>query len=227
MKIKKVYLGTKQIYPEKEPWEPGTNTYAYYPLTTDAKDASGNNRNISTSWASSYGSDGAVLPNSNHSWLLIPFNINYSGTWTISFYVKWQALSGHTDSRIVDLYYTNNRIDCRIIDTNYWTNARKYQVCKNNSSLYTDSTVYTDNTWMYICFTINNWTVKSYRNWTQNASATVSWTTTYFRFWQEYNKGSDRHLYWNIKEIIVENRVRADQEVVDYYNQTKSLYGIN
>jgi len=220
MKIKKVYLGQRQIYPE-------VTHYAYYPLTTDAKDYGWMSRDIVTSWASSYGSDGAVLPDSNHAGLLMPFNIDYSKKWTISFYVRWIInWSSHTsdDARIVDLYYTNNRVDCRIMNKNARDNVRKYRVMKNNSGIYTDSTTYTDNTWMYICLTINNWTVKVYRNWTQNASTTASWTTTYFRFWQEYNAGADRHLYGNIKEIIIEDTVWTAQQITDYFNSTKWDY---
>lgn len=223
MKIKKVYLGQRQIYPDDEWWQPGENTYAYYPLTANANDMSGNNRNIAISWASSYGSDGAVFISTNHNWLLIPFNITRWGTWTISVYVKLTPLSNANDSKIMDLYTSSNRISCQVNNMSNVENAGKYVYRKNNLTNYW-TYAYTGWTWIHVCLTINNWTVKNYVNWTLQWTVSCSGTTTYFRFWNEYNHAADRHLYWNIKEIIIENRTRTDQEVTDYFNQTKENY---
>jgi hypothetical protein len=216
-KVKNIYLGWRY--------------YAWYPLTEDANDISWNNH-ITTSWATSYGSDGAVFPDSNHNWLLIPFNIDYSQNWTISFYTKINTLnktSSHSDSRILDLYATNNRIDCRVEDFMETSShfPWKYCVMKNNnysSPIYNSD--YTSGTWMYICLTINNWTVKAYKNWILSWTTTVTWTTNYFRFWNEYNLAENRHIYWNIKDIIIDNKDRSDEEIENYFDSTRSDYWI-
>ena len=206
-----IYVYTDEFIPEY---------YAHYPLITNANDTSGNDRNITTSWATSYGSDGAVFPNSNHDGLLIPFNIDFSQKWTICTYTKITWYNNVQDSRLIDIYNSSNRIDCRVD-----TASRKYLILKNNSSeLYRSS--YTLWEWLCICITVDNWSVKTYTNWTLNATTTFTGITTYFRFWQEYNKWADRHLYGNIKEIIIEDKARTAQEVSDYFNGTKSNYGI-
>lgn len=83
MKIKKVYLGTKQIYPDW--WNPGEDTYAYYPLIANANDTSGNNRNLTADSSITYSTqNGAFLPNSRHTGMLEPFNISTTSQRTFS-----------------------------------------------------------------------------------------------------------------------------------------------
>jgi hypothetical protein len=46
--VSAVYVWDTQIYPAG--WKPWANTLAYYPLETDTKDYSWNNRNLTNSW---------------------------------------------------------------------------------------------------------------------------------------------------------------------------------
>ena len=80
--------------------------------------------------------------------------------------------------------------------------------------------------WKYVTITFNGSnTVKIYINWVldwTNSSANVP-SGTGFAIGANYNHNGNR---WKggVSELIVENKVRTDQEISDYYNLTKSTY---
>jgi len=203
-------------------WQPWANTLAYYPLTQDANDYSWNNYNITTSWASSYTTDGALLPNSNHAGLLVPFSIDTSNNYTFSFWCNPLYHPSIDDMRGIDCTEsTSNRLislwDDMYIIKHWWGSS-------NSTKFWTDWS-YTTNTRYYVTYTIDNWTVKTYLNWVQLWTKTwVSWHTCALRFWQEWNMWADRHWYWYMKDIIIENKVWTADEILNYFNVYKSLY---
>ena len=79
---------------------------------------------------------------------------------------------------------------------------------------------------MYITVTFN-WsnTIKLYMNWVldgTNSSGTVpSWSIIWV--WG-YTANNTNVRKWWISEVIVENKVRTDQEIANYYNRKKSNY---
>lgn len=206
-------------------WQPWANTIAYYPLTQDANDYSWNNYNITTSWASSYTTDGALLPDSFHAGLLVPFNIDTSNNYTLSCRCKpltdkclnddmrWIDLTQSTSNRLITLWQVWQV-------TQWWGSSA-------GSDFWTTSS-FSIWTRYYITCTINSWTINIYFNWWNTWTKTwVSWHTCALRFWQEWNMWANRRWYWYMKDIIIEDKVRTSQEISDYYNQTKWDYWIS
>ena len=204
-----------------EVWTPGANTVAYYPLTANANDESWNWRNITTSWASSYSSNWALLPNSNHAWLLIPFSIDTSNDYTFSLWQQPLYMPSHDDMRWIDLTESSTN---RLISLwrTWW---EVWHWWGSNFEQFWDTFNYSINTRYYMTYTIKSWVINVYKNWELIwTKSWVSWHTCALRFWQEWNMWADRHWYWYMKDIIIENKARTAQEIAEYYNQTKSNY---
>lgn len=219
-------LTLKNFY--KQWWQPWANTIAYYPLTQDANDYSWNNYNITTSWASSYTPDGALLPDSFHAWLLIPFNIYTSNTYTFSIWQKPLHIPPREDMRWIDCSENGNYRLISLWYSLYYNTKLEHRRWGNSSSVFWTYINYSVDTRYYCTYTIDNGTIKTYVNWNNLWTKTwVSWHTCALRFWQEWNMWADRHWYWYMKDIIIENKVRTVQEISNYYNQTKSLYWIS
>lgn len=210
------------IYMWREWRAPWANTIAYYPLTQDANDYSWNNNNIVTSWASSYSANGALLPNSNHAGLLVPFNIVTSNNYTFSFWCNPLHYQSISDMRWIDMAENTTN---RLISV-WWTDATIFHWRWSTvSSVFWTSISYSINTRCYCTYTINNGTVNTYINWVNLWTKTwISGHTCALRFWQEWNMWADRHRYWYMKDIIIEDKARTAQEISDYYNITKWNY---
>ena len=204
-------------------WTPWANTYAYYPLTSDANDIV-NNRNMTAYSGITYSSDWALLPNSNAStWLLEPFNVTSSGTWTFSF--RWKALGASP------WWYDGRLIDC-FLD---WSN-RIFSMWSSNSQIISvagTSVTVTENVdvWYHHVVTISNWAVNVYLDGNQTPiltkNVTTGLTSTFFRRWQEYNNNFPRQFYGNLKDVIIESVAWSAQDVSDYYDIMKWEYGKN
>jgi hypothetical protein len=92
-----------------------------------------------------------------------------------------------------------------------------------NGSLYYGTAMPT-NTWTNAIFTNDSWTQKLYINWQEvwTSSQTLD-TQNSLNIWWRY---ASYYFDWKISEFIIENQARTAQEVADYYNQTKSNYGL-
>jgi len=221
-KVKNIYLGDPWWSPWWRPWE---NTYAYYPLTANANDTSGNNRNLIADSSITYSTqNGAFLPNSRHTGMFEPFNISTTSQRTFS---RWQNtlwLAWQEDAKGIDLapwsWWT-----ARIVTSRYWANGMQ-TMNYNSSSPAIVSISTTVNTWHYYTITIWEYRqIKLYADWVLKNTGTVnSFTSWFFRWGQEHNGAYPRQLYGYLKDIIIESKARTDQEVKDYYNQTKSNY---
>jgi hypothetical protein len=86
-----------------------------------------------------------------------------------------------------------------------------------------------NNQWVYAVVTYDGSSMKIYKNWVLNTSASpsydISWDTNPLKIWAYWN--SSYCFYGYMSEIIIENKIWSAQEVANYYNQTKSLYGIS
>jgi len=219
-----IYVYTDEFI--REPWE---NTYAYYPLTANANDTSGNNRNLTADSSITYSTqNGAFLPNSRHTGMLEPFNISTTSQRTFSRWENMLWLAWQTDAKWIDICSPGSWY--RITQ---YTNTTKFAYTYNNSAWWSASAPYIDfdrqlNQWNYYTITIGeNRQIKMYFNGVVKISWTVnSFTSQYFRWWQERDNSNARQLYWYLKDIIIESKARTDQEVSDYFNGTKSNYGI-
>ena len=204
-------------------WQPWANTIAYYPLTSTAtvNDMSGNNRNLTNKWLTFWTYD-----------------------WVDCAYASWSSYAYITSNPITWNSLFTASIWCKMSNTswwknsiafwNYWNNV-SFSIWVNGTSLYTGwwnndrDTGYTmsTNTRTHTVVTHDNWTIKVYVNGTLQYTSTVSfslsstktvigaWLLNYWDKWSGY-----------LSDAIEETVVWTAQEVSDYYNQTKSNYGL-
>jgi hypothetical protein len=214
-------------YPVEEKWKPWANTVAYYPLTANANDYSGNWYNATNNGGTFstanwwyFGTDTARIT--------LP-SMTIWQTFTISCWVKfpdWQP----TWNKSFELYY----------DRIY-----SYR-----------NIIFQCSAWWFDCYTGNNWTshnVKSvsasFWTWWNNIILSKSWTTySIYKNWvlvetftSPYNVSIPwwnntieiPHLSYNteeysaygyLKDYIIENVAWSSQDVSDYYNLVKSKY---
>ena len=204
----------KQFYP-KLPFTPTSDTIAYYPLKTDLKDYSWNNRDLSmASWSFTF-SDWVCLVNTSA--LTNEISIPYNRTaYTVSGWCMWNAASGWGFKILLEIYdRVNYRPRFFITPYNQVSGICSY-----------------DNTWIsyvaskrfHIVCVIENNVSKFYCDWTYvwSQSTTSSATTAYARI----NSSGQYAASWWISELIIENKVRSADEITAYYNATKSKYGL-
>lgn len=214
-------------------WQPWANTIAYYSLTSSSttNDESGNGYNLTNSWAT-FGTYGGVdcvyLDNTDSKKLYatIPW-LSGNPTFTVNVYVNrqwttnsdwWQLFVVWSVGSNLKCYWNAIRTDWKYLTrTRWWGEARS--TVTNTLGVWELITVVKDG---------SNTTV--YRN----ASEIASWTITTNISATDFTIGSFnsrstyyQSFYWYLSEFIVEDKVRTAQEIADYYNQTKSLYGIN
>lgn len=222
--LKNAYIGEYQ-----EGWQPWVNTLCYYPFDTDYSDQSWNGYNLTNRWATTiwtkWGVDCAVFIKDNNSWLYttsIPFNtistsmtfnfwmyVDQFNTWENNVFWMWTASAGSC----IILWYLQ--------PINIW--HRWY----NDIATSTNSTL---STWQNIVVTQDSSWTKIYLDWNQIGSssyyATLSgneFNVWYFNWSSALNR---KYIGW-MSNLILESKTWTAQEVVDYYNQTKSLYGIS
>lgn len=61
---------------------------------------------------------------------------------------------------------------------------------------------------------------------TMTGKSNSAFTPTYMNIGNEYNNAYPRGFPGGISELIVENKERTAQDIADYFNATKSLYGL-
>lgn len=219
------------IYTEYH-WEPWENTIAYFPLTstTTVNDMSGNNHNLTnqnvTFWTYQW----------VNCWY---FNARWSSTWycwlvNSSFYPRvssslpltvnvWFYASWNTT-------YNNPRIAEPIMwAKDYWNKIIAWWY--NNGNI--NWAPFNIWEWTNVCFILtdsNHYTV--YKNWVQQYAdvytASLVSSSRYFTMWTRSDNWTqywDKWDWW-ISNFILENKARTAQEVLEYYNLTKSTYGL-
>lgn len=83
-----------------------------------------------------------------------------------------------------------------------------------------------DTVWHNITFTIDWNKTIYYLDWVNKYNYTNAYSSTYNQILIWRRNLQNEWFSWYMSEFIVENKTRTSQEVSDYYNQTKSLYGI-
>lgn len=221
-------LTEKQIRPVW--WQPWANTIAYYPLTADTNDHSWNNRNLTNSW---------VTFVNNIYWATVPvwyFNwssrayrnwVEQLNTWyTISLWGKSTSTVNNT-SFIFDMRNDNQYWQWMVLITENWYFKARQQKSYNSEEEYARIR---DNNWNHwvLTWTGSVWTV--YFNWVQVKQASIAnsinTSNSTISLWSRYS-GNTNNLTGYISEFIVEDKTWTAQEISDYFNQTKSLYGIS
>lgn len=218
MKIKKVYLGRRQIYPDW--WSPGTNTIAYYKFDWDLNDSSGNNRNLTirswtfTYWTTSWWASYTILNRSQWTnYIDLPFSYT---AYTVNVWIKWYTTYSNTWGICVEYRWGEwPRIQ-------WWKSWYTLQIEWTTNPYRT-----TDTDWHLVSYVYNNNVKTLYIDWVYYESKTISWSKTSVRFllnnaWD--TNSSSYAWYAYVSDIINESKARTAEEISDYYNKTKGNY---
>jgi hypothetical protein len=223
--LKNAYIGEYQ-----EKWQPWANTIAYYPLDTDFNDYSWNNRNLTASNATLTTLDWIKCTYLN-SWYLRFTNSSTLISWQIRTFSIWIYKNTSYNGWLWWLnYYSNSYGD-------YWAWWLMINYAQGIVQFWDgikNTTIWNLSTWWNNVIVAQNWaTVKVYINWTlswtvSDASTSWSWVNmNNITIWTKPSYApSDAKLTGYVWETIVENKTRADQEAIDYYNQIKWNYGL-
>ena len=198
------------IYMMRDDWrQPTGSTIAYYKMSSDLKDYSGNGRDLT--WTATFSDNKATNTSSLSGSTLLSWNsvftVSLWTTWTWSWFIydqdnwwpTWACWS--TGSSQYSLYNWNFII-------NWWKR------CGELSAMWTASD--------FVLLTcVYNWsTVTAYKNWVQfwtvtNASGNLNTSNRWFTIEP-----------WTWGEIIVDWAAWTAQDVLDYYNDTKANYSV-
>lgn len=216
----------KQIRPAW--WKPWANTLLYFPLENDAIDVV-NSVSLTSSWTTNYTTVGWVKSAefTKLNWLYNN-NVAVLPQWDVAKTISmWTYIKGKNIGRYwFVMFWTNSSW------ATFWISWKENtdNICLSRwwsiSSEYTPS----QNTWInLVCTydTTNKWRLYSNGNQTPvitwNTTAPTQWTSIYV--WASiWNTETRQTMYWNLSNVIIENKVRTAQEVEDYYNQTKWNY---
>ena len=218
-KVKRILVGTNQVRPYR--YNPWSNTVAYYPLTssTTVNDLSWNSRTLTNSWSVTFWTykwvDCAYFSWSNY--LYNSSVYSNQNAITVSWWMYFIANSQYSDN----VFRWGN---------NLWpwvdrTNNNNFR-CSPWLSAYI--AISSDTTWRHYAFTYSwwsTWTLKFYVNWVliwTYSSATPP-SSSWIAISRSYNNNEGYFKWWQ-SNIIVENKVRTDTEVLNYYNKSKSNY---
>lgn len=221
--LKNAYIGEYRV--------PGENTVAYYPLTSTStvNDMSGNNRNLTnnnvTFWTNAgvscayFNGSGSLTTTSlttatmttNHT---ISFWFNrISGEWGLTTNVPISWWNGYS------MYINSN-----------W--SPHVEVMSSGGTTFNSNYPTNTGTWHLVTYTHNSSNqVVLYVDWEQKTSWTKwfgtgnAWRLCIWAIWF-YNENPKLFYNWYISNFIVENKTRTDQEILDYYNLTKSNYWV-
>ena len=213
-------------------WKPWVNTVAYFPLNTDLLDHWPNQYSMTNYWSVTINTEQVVgkwVAYFNWSSMLISSSSNWLPTWTnpktLSCWVKnwWSVTSG---------------IYCWFGYVMTSHNNQSFLIWQNSWKIHFSTWWWwydflsnvTPTIWQrYNLIVSYNWsTYTLYINWTANISGSLSANTssTYICIWAN---SDTRSWYWlpekaYISEVIIENVAWSSQDIVDYYNKTKSKY---
>ena len=224
-KVNKRYVGSNFIRPV---WKPNANTLLYRPLTANSNDYSWNSNNGTWYNVTSYSSDWAYfVGNNQQARIEFPHSLNPWTSFTINFWFK------KTDTRspsflFANWWYSYKRM---LFGAESWKIGLQIGNWSTSDENWTNITTYNTSEWTNITM-VRNWaSVTIYKNWI------LAWTHTFSynpSRWSNIDGFSIMKCSWNsawtnwpiwyFKDYIIETKLRTAQEVLDYYNQTKSSY---
>ena len=223
MKIKKIYLGQRQIRPDVQ-WQPWPNTVAYYKFESNLNDSSGNNRNLSwgtfTYWTLQTGARYIQTSSGQYTnnYTSMPFNTN---SYTIN--IRACADATTTSWTLVDLH-TNKSNFPRFATAS----TNKFTFTTNPTNITT-----TINAWHnYVCV-CKNGTAYCYIDGVQQTTKGLNSHNANLNYFRLNTVGyADASLSnftrkGKMSELILESKDRTNDEIIQYYNHTKANYWIN
>ena len=206
-------------------WQPWENTLLYLPFSTDLNDHSGNSHNPSTySSASITTLNGVKCCYFNDGAMQIPQFTTFNHSFTISL---WYNITNVYGAQIANQWQAGSS---KLMSL--WLQAQRGRIGLGfYGNDYETTTVPATNTWVHIVATFNRdnnyWVI--YYNWNSIGSHTYS--TPNVQSWIFYiwpNAEAPSNTTWRMRgyvsNYIVEDKARTEQEITDYYNQTKWNY---
>jgi len=217
-------LTLKNFY--KTWWTPWANTIAYYPLdsTNTVNDISGNWYNLTNTMVVFWNYGGVSC--ASFDWATSKLTATI---WTLPQWASprtmslWLYYIGGANRSI--MWYWANRTKWWCFIINYAASSEWYWLTPYYDDVYSNIT--TTSTWMLLTGIYDGTNFKLYINGelactSANITLVTSWIN--FEIWNPYNTN---YLYWYVSNVIIENKVRTATEILDYFNQTKSLYWIS
>ena len=219
------------IWKQWQEWQPWEDTLLYLPLnSTDTYlDKSWNNISTTNSnvtfWQYQW-VDCGIFNWSNTHIQVTPFAI--PSTITVLYRTYWPSYSSSYDAKIFDARSNPTITTWKIPTTRSEWNA--YFAWLNNWWLNTVQWI--NDQWFLFVVTVWWWTVNIYAIWDNlnihlSDSLTINaGTPSQINIGNEYNNGASRYYNGWISKLILEDRVWSEDEISDYYNLTKSNYGL-
>lgn len=224
----------KQIRP-KWWWQPWANTIAYFPLnaTSTVNDLSGHSYSLASNWNVTFWTYNWVsCCYINVGMLSCAINTTSKSAITENIWYCEADAPNYDNWYIINIGYTNptTSANCNwIIRSNGRPSWRIWFTgyVDETNWIYSSTTTYnpiSTNTWYNLCYTYNGTTLTLYVNWQAVWTASSSWSTDFSYVSLSRSADLDRSIKGYISNAIYEDIVRTAQEVLDYYNLTKSNY---
>lgn len=208
--------------------QPGVNTVAYFPLTEDFIDQVTGNWPTSTSGTIPFTTkDGVLCASCPSGSVQRSYNNRNWSTWnnvlTRSFRCNKNSYSHERQVMITTGYGGTTRCKGMGFHNNkFWTGGR------NNDTDHADAKI-----WERALYTrtFDGTTTRAYINGVLVNSKNMTYSVdsnNYSALFSQVIQGSSwqaQSLDGYVREVIIENRVRTIEEIVDYYNKTKREFG--
>lgn len=232
--LKQIRAGSNKVYPKG--YTPNANTLLFIPMKTDLLDhwplgiSITNNNSVSLSswvWGASInvwnfgdGNTNKYLSLNNSSNMQGAYTISvwwyfnaYSSSYGSYFFVQWT----NTDNKWLHAWVWLSSESRWLLMAFYWNDLDTNQF---------------PSTWVRHHFVFSydwNWTKKIYQDWVLKASATQSkfTGTLYTAILGSRPRQTAARVNGYMSDFILENRVRTQTEITEYYNLTKSLYWLS
>lgn len=221
-------LTLKNFY--RQWWQPWANTIAYWKLDWDTTDELWNYDMVTRIWTMNYWtlSWWQKYGIFNGSTILSVASVPSWTKWTLSFWINksWtseyvsfvQNINTDWSDNYTQIVLKQTEIGFRIP---WWS---------NNFRNYTQSTwewhhIVLTQDWTGMCLYIDNvqiWSTRSNNSWFN-----AKWWNQLCIWWLIRWTQAYSIFNWYLSNMIIESEARTAQEVSDYYNLTKSLYGIS
>ena len=199
---------------EQQGWQPWANTIAYFPFTDDDLDKVWTSV-IQTSWTKQ-----AIGYNYDRD------NRNMITNVTSARFVNYWVKFGSVKSPSWWLYQN------QAVDIGYWDLVYNYHHTSNEYNQTISYQSWADSWWHSNTIPTTSWVwynfaygydgtkIVGYLNWVQVADITTTlYNTTNWSIWVLIDE--------TLSNLIYETTPRTAEEIQNYYNQTKSLYGIS
>ena len=218
MRIKKVYLGTHQIYPNSFPYyNYSSDTILYCPLNEDFNDKTWN-FTITWSWPITWTYDNIDTTYFNNNYLTT--STTYNRTWNIT--VSLVAKINHTGKGIVWQRWASWPRNWFVWDSSSFNGLSSWRW-----------TNYTFPTNQRATITVLIPTGSNYP--TVYINGVPTWTTTSFSWTKTWNipiyiwhdGNGSAWIQWYISNVIIENGHRDATKIINRHNKIKDYYWIS